>query len=296
MSSSSPPFTLPASRFLLPALCLLLPASFSSAQRPPAFDAGRLQTGLFLYRTVVDGKETGSSQIRIGRTDPDTFSLTNLVEGMFSQSWESVATRGLVPISAKLITGSGKEARTVFELFYRGGRVTGFATSSKESGRRAVDEAVAADTVDQRIDWAAVMALKELTPGSRFACHVYDPGTGHSPVEDVVEDRLLIDRQRRRLRIGTVVVEVPSQRGHRVCAPAEHRLRGRLSWQEALVLGPATIVVPAGPFETTRIEYRIDKKRGSETYVVFVRSELPRFLVKETFPNGAETELMGSRK
>jgi hypothetical protein len=194
----------------------------------------------------VDGRESGSSEIGIGRSDQDTFSFTNLVEGMFSQSWEAVASRGFVPISARLITGSGKDARTVFELNYRGGRVSGFATSSKDLARRAIDEAVAADTVDQRIDWAAVMAVKELAPGSRFAFHVYDPGTGHSPVE-------------------------------------------------AVVLGPATVVVPAGSFETIRIEYRIQKKGRSETYVVFVRSELPRFLVKETFPNGAETELTGSK-
>jgi hypothetical protein len=243
----SPFFSLFASRFRLPASCFLLLSSSSPAQRPLAFDAGRLQTGQFLYRTLVDGKESGSSQIRIRRTAPDTFLFTNRVEGVFSQSWEAVASRSLAPISAKLVTGSGKDARTVFELSYGGGRVSGYATSSKDPGRRTVDEAVAADTVDQRIDWAAVMAVKELTPGSRCAFHVYDPGTGHSSVE-------------------------------------------------ALVLGPATIVVPAGTFETTRIEYRIDKKRGSETYVVFVRSELPRFLVKETFPNGAETELTGSRE
>lgn len=244
MTRATSRFSLLASRFFFLASCLLLPAA-SIAQRAPAFDAGRLRAGVFTYRTMVDGKDAGSSRIRIRKAGPDTFSFTNLVEGLFSQSWEALVSRQLAPISAKLIAGSGKDAHTVFELSYRGGRVTGFATSSKQSERRAIDEAVAADTVDQRIDWAAVMAVKELAPGSRFAFHVYDPGTGHSPVE-------------------------------------------------AVVLGPATIVVPAGSFETTRIEYRIDKTRGSETYVVFVRTELPRFLVKETFPNGAETELTGS--
>jgi hypothetical protein len=245
MTPVSSRFSLLAPRFCLFASCFLLPA-FSSAQRAPDFDAGRLQTGVFLYRTVVDGKEAGLSRIQIRKTDPNTFSFTNLVEGMFSQSWEALASRALVPISAKLITGSGKAARTVFELSYRNGRVSGFATSTKQPERRAIDEAVAADTIDQRIDWAAVMAVKELVPGSRFAFHVYDPGTGHSRVE-------------------------------------------------AVVLGPETTVVPAGSFETTRVEYRIDKNRASETYVVFVRSEIPRFMVKEAFPNGAETEFVGRK-
>jgi hypothetical protein len=239
-------FSLLASRFSLVATCFLLPA-FSLAQPRPAFDAGRLKTGLFLYRTLMHGKEAGLSRVRIRKTEADTFSFTNVVEGVFSQSWEALATRQLAPISARLVTGSGKDARTVFELSYRGGRVAGFAISTREPGRKAIDEAVTADTVDQRIDWAAVMSVKELAPGSRFAFHVYDPGTGHSRVA-------------------------------------------------AIVLGPETIVVPAGSFEITRIEYTIGKRRGPETYVVFVRSDPPRFLVKETFPNGAETELTGRRE
>jgi hypothetical protein len=211
-------------------------------------DAERLRTGLFRYRTVVDGKEAGQSQIQIRKSASGNFVFTNLVEGAFSQSWEAVATRAFGPISARLTMGQGKDARIAFDLAYHGSRVTGFASSVKDQQpvRRDVDEAVAADTVDQRIDWAAVMALKEYASGGQFAFHVYDPGTGHSRVT-------------------------------------------------AQVLGLETTTVPAGSFETVRVAYRIEKNRGTETYEVLIKKELPRVLVKEQFPNGAVTELLEAK-
>jgi len=45
----------------------------------------------------------------------------------------------------------------------------------KGSVDRAVDDIIAPDTVDQRIDWAAVMSLITYTPQQQFLFHVYDP-------------------------------------------------------------------------------------------------------------------------
>lgn len=235
----------PGRRFVFTAhaLALWTAAAAGAAQDGrPAFDAGRLAAGTFRYRTLVDGKEAGQSRIRIRKTETGDFEFTNVVEGAFTQSWESRATQALTPLSAKLTTGSGPEARVVFDLSYAAGRVTGFA-SSVASGRRAVDDPIAADTVDQRIDWAAVMSVPDLAADGRFEFHVYDPGTGLSRVT-------------------------------------------------ARVAGFESLSVPAGSFETARIEYRIEKRRGAETYTVFVRREAPRAMVKELFPNGAVTELV----
>jgi hypothetical protein len=150
----------------------------------PDLDAGRLQTGSFSFRTLVDGKERGRSQIQIRRSaDSGNYIFSNLVIGSFSQSWEAVASPAFAPISAKLSFGEGSAARTAFNLSYQGNRVTGFVIPRQEpSKRREVDEAIANDTVDQRIDWAAVMAIKEYVEGQEFRFHVYDPGTGNSPV------------------------------------------------------------------------------------------------------------------
>ena len=229
-------------RLLLAAVPALSAASVFGQGAPPGFDAERLRAGVFRYRTVVDGKEAGGSRIEIRRSGSGDFVYTNVVEGAFSQSWEAVASRAFAPRSARLTRGAGKDARAVFELAYSGGRVKGFA-SSANGGRRPVDDAVAADTVDQRIDWAAAMARKDLVPGSGFAFHVYDPGTGHSRVT-------------------------------------------------ARVVGLETVRVPAGTFEAVRVVYRIAKNRGTETYDALFRKEIPRLLVKETFPNGAVTELV----
>jgi Protein of unknown function (DUF3108) len=150
----------------------------------PDLDAGRLRTGSFSFRTLVHGKEVGRSRIQIRRsTDSGNYIFSNLVIGSFSQAWQSVASPMFAPVSAKLSFGQGSAARTAFDLSYQGNRVTGFITPQKDpSKRREIDETVSDDTVDQRIDWAAVMALKEYIEGQEFRFRVYDPGMGTSVV------------------------------------------------------------------------------------------------------------------
>jgi hypothetical protein len=148
-------------------------------------DAGRLQTGTFHYRTLVDGKDAGASRIEVRRSPASSdFVFSNQVTGAFTQSWQSVASSRFVPLTAKLVFGAGETAQTAFELAYREGRVKGYAVARKEQPpvRRAVDEAVAENTVDQRIDWAAVMSFLVYEPGRECTFHVYDPGTGNSMV------------------------------------------------------------------------------------------------------------------
>jgi hypothetical protein len=132
----------------------------------------------------VDGKEVGRSRIQVRRsTDSRNYIFSNLVIGSFSQCWEAVASPTFAPVSARLSFGQGSAARTAFDLAYQSNRVTGFVTSQKEPfKKREVDETVTNDTVDQRIDWAAVMALEKYGEGQGFQFHVYDPGTGNSLV------------------------------------------------------------------------------------------------------------------
>ena len=164
-------------------VCLIL-AITSGHDARPDLDAGKLQIGSFSFRTLVDGKEVGQSQIQIHRAaDSGNYVFSNLVSGSFSQSWESVATSTFAPVSAKLSFGQGSAARTAFDLSYHDDRVTGFIVSQKDPlKKREVDEMVAHDTVDQRIDWAAVMALEKYVKGQEHRFHVYDAGTGNSLV------------------------------------------------------------------------------------------------------------------
>jgi hypothetical protein len=148
------------------------------------FDATRLRTGSYSFRTLVEDKDVGRSRIQISKSaDSGNYVFSNVVIGSFSQSWEAVASPTFAPVSAKLSFGQGSAARTAFHLSYQGNRVTGFITSQKEPFKRLeVDEAIADDTVDQRIDWAAVMTFKEYVEGREFKFHVYDAGTGNSLV------------------------------------------------------------------------------------------------------------------
>ena len=56
-----------------------------------AADANLLQTGRFLYRTTIDGKDAGASEITIRRPENSNFVFTNHVTGAFVQQWEAIA-------------------------------------------------------------------------------------------------------------------------------------------------------------------------------------------------------------
>src|SRR4029453_13711884 len=111
-------------KILIPRLKITQPTSFigivclslaiaSGQDARPNLDAGRLQTGSFSFRTLVDGKEVGRSRIQVRRsTDSGNYIFSNLVIGSFSQSWEAVASPTFAPGSAKLSFGQGSAART----------------------------------------------------------------------------------------------------------------------------------------------------------------------------------------
>ncbi|PYK54753.1 MAG: hypothetical protein DME48_06960 [Verrucomicrobia bacterium] len=166
------------------AMVCLVSAIASGLDVRPNLDAARLLTGSFSFRTLVNGAEVGRSRIQIRRSaELGNYVFSNLVNGSFSQSWEAVTSPLFAPVSARLSFGQGSAARIAFELSYHDDRVTGFVIPRKEpSNRREVDEAIADDTVDQRIDWAAVMARKEYVEGQDFRFHVYDPEAGNSLV------------------------------------------------------------------------------------------------------------------
>src|SRR5260370_5813572 len=150
-------------------------------------DARRIRAGIFVYRDLDHGKEVGRATITIHHV-PDSGDYNFAADSTFgedfkgfrSQRWEAVATAGFEPISVTLASVRGTEVATVFDLTYRSGRVTGFVIDRKDSGAettREVDAAVPANIVDQRIDWATVVA-GNLKTGQQFEFNVYDPGTG----------------------------------------------------------------------------------------------------------------------
>lgn len=158
---------------------------------PPIFNAQHLKTGIFTYRDSDHGKEVGTSTVTIRKLiSSQNYAFSNDVTfaesfaGFRSQRWEAVATPRFEPVSATLSFGAEADATPVFDLKYSSGRVIGFTIPRKgpsQGIRLTVDSSVPADTVDQRIDWAAVLA-SDHEPGRQFEFHVYDPNIGVSRV------------------------------------------------------------------------------------------------------------------
>ncbi|HEY6928788.1 MAG TPA: hypothetical protein VJA66_03840 [Thermoanaerobaculia bacterium] len=168
-----------------PALIGAVCASINEERPIPSgkADARRLRTGSFRYRDIHRGQEAGRARITIQRiTGSENFRFSTEITGEFGQCWESVATRLFEPVSAKLSFGQSPCDVPTFDIGYRAGRVSGFAVSRKDGStpaRRVVDDAVPGDIVDQRIDWAYVLA-SDFENEKNFEFRVYDPGTGIS--------------------------------------------------------------------------------------------------------------------
>jgi Protein of unknown function (DUF3108) len=225
--------------------CAPTASSPKSELRPP-FDAGRLRQGRFVYQTTLAGQDAGTSTISVARLDAQTYRLHNEVTGNFRQTWETTASPAMQPLAATLGLGADDDKGRTMRLSYDGRVVTGSATRIVPSDGPRTDHVSAQlppDIVDQRVDWAALMALPLEGPGAvKFA--VYDPWTGISPVV---------------ARFGRT----------------------------------EPVTVPAGTFSVLRVVYRIEKAaRGVEQYELWVSETVPRFLVREDFPNGATTQLV----
>lgn len=232
-------------------------SSVACAQNPPA-DFGsnttRLRTGFFTYqdRSHDGGSVVGSSRIQIRRLGSESdYEFSNIATfasgfmGFHSQRWSTVASMRFQPKSAALAFLHGNEVAPVFDITYRAARAKGFVVSmsSNEASKKSyVDDPIPADTVDQRIDWAAVTA-NDLEVGRHFEFNVYDPKGGVSHVQ---------------VDVGTL----------------------------------SEVHVPAGDFVSYAIDYRIYKANGIEHFRVFASREIPRFMVREEFPNGVVTDLV----
>ena len=209
-------------------------------------DARRLQTGEYTYRDSAKGKVLGESSISIRREPSDsTYHFSVQTSGYFDQRWESVASPALTPIFAELTFGKGSDQPAAFELHYADDKVTGFALHRRSADPKAqvpVSATIDANTVDQRIDWATVMAI-DLRKNRRFGFIVYDPITGSSEVH-------------------------------------------------ARVSPPRRLDVQAGSFRVYAVTYSVKKPSGAERYVVYATASLPRFMVREDFPDGTISELV----
>jgi hypothetical protein len=180
-------------------LCVALGFSlrFTGQVRSLANSAGsprniaRVKTGIFEYRDSDHGRQVGRGRITIQRlADSGNLSFITKADfaegfsGFHSQRWEAVTSPEFRPLFAKLAFLRDEEVVPVFELRYESGKATGFVVSHKGSTqdmKQTVDAPVPEGIIDQRIDWAAILA-SDLESGERIEFNVFDPVTGVSRV------------------------------------------------------------------------------------------------------------------
>lgn len=173
-------------------VCCIAAVGLLGAAASPHFDANRLKTGRFTYQDIQSGKQGSLSTTTITRLADGHYRFTADFPA-FDQSWSTVATRFMTPVETvlKMRTQDGRHYQMT--LTYAGQHVIGDAVTaaSVEGGlprsERKVEADIPVNTVDQRIDWATVMA-RDLTPGETFTFNVYDAKTAVSRVTCSISD------------------------------------------------------------------------------------------------------------
>jgi hypothetical protein len=156
-------------------------ASADTPTTPPrvAFDATRLREGVFKYELRRNGELLGTSTIEIRRETADEF-LILMDAREISQRWSARVGRRFNPLAAKLEMFSAAKPYRM-SLLYSDTQVSGTETKHGPKGpvTTKVKATIQRQVVDQRVDWAAMMAA-QFGKAKSVEFDVYDPGTGFS--------------------------------------------------------------------------------------------------------------------
>jgi hypothetical protein len=146
----------------------------AGADSQPTFDASRLKEGRFTYRTTLKGRPLGETVIEIRHVGAQFLISMNAPE--IEQGWRAKVEKSFAPVSASL-SMRGKKGPYAMTLQYVGRNITG---EEREAGvTRAVNVTAKGLVIDQRVDWASMMAATGPS-GRSIAMRVFDPSTGLS--------------------------------------------------------------------------------------------------------------------
>jgi hypothetical protein len=155
-------------------VCALVCPSTAGANANPTFDAAQLKEGRFVYHTTLKGESLGETVLEIRRAGSNY--VISMSAPAIAQSWKATVARSFAPLSASLEM-RGKKGPYSMALEYDGAKISG---EEREGGVTRPVGAVAKGVVlDQRVDWAAIMAANAPATSS-IALHVFDPSTGSS--------------------------------------------------------------------------------------------------------------------
>jgi hypothetical protein len=160
---------------MIPALAAAILPAVSVAD--VAFDATRLREGRFTYQLSIKGKPLGNAVIEIRRLPSGDFRIS-FDSNDVDQRWSSQMTRAFVPLAAELQM-PGKAVPYRMSIRYDGAEVSGTETRGRSA--HPVSATLEGQVVDQRVDWAAMMAA-EFSEGGKIEFLVFDPSTALSPL------------------------------------------------------------------------------------------------------------------
>jgi len=144
------------------------------ADSRPTFDAALLKEGRFIYQTTLKGESLGETAIEVRRAGAHF--VISMSAPKIAQAWKATVASSFVPLSASLEM-RGRKGPYAMDLKYAESSVTG---EEREGGvTRSVNASVKGVVIDQRVDWAAMMASKAPADSS-IAMRVFDPSTGLS--------------------------------------------------------------------------------------------------------------------
>ena len=126
------------------------------------------------YQLSVKGNPFGTTVIEIRQRTPTEFQIRFESKNL-QQSWSSTFAKGFDPIAAELHMPGRKEPYHM-ALHYSAPAVSGEETRGAQT--EPVRAAIGGQVIDQRVDWAAMMATEFTGDGVSF--NDYDPGTSFS--------------------------------------------------------------------------------------------------------------------
>ena len=150
--------------------------STADADTSPTFDAALLKEGRFTYRTTLKGESLGDTVLeirRVGQNYRITMSAPDI-----AQSWDATVRRSFAPLSAQLKMRA-RGAAYEMSLAYDGRQIRG--EERKDGVATPVSATRQGLVIDQRVDWASMMALVAAA-GRSMTLNVYDPSTSFSPL------------------------------------------------------------------------------------------------------------------
>ncbi len=222
-------------------------------------DAHRLATGEFVFQDLDHDREVGRGHVTIRPLSGGRYDFRANITGAANQRWEAITTRRFEPQSATITFGPDTVGNAPsFSIEYHAGRVTGFViphSGPSRGVRRVIDTVVPTGIIDQRIDWASVMA-SDLTLGRRFTLAVYDPQLDVSPVTVTVDSAERVHVPAGTFDVFRVTYRIAKATGTEQYVVLVTRSLPRMMVREEFPNGVVSDLVVARPTAPSRIDTR----------------------------------------